>query len=58
MLHVPSWRPIKLQPKDINFVKIQLEVVEELGLGEHKDDGEDLATLVCGRDSPSIGKQQ
>jgi hypothetical protein len=39
-------------------VRIQLEVVEELGIGEHEDDGEDLATLVCGRDSYSIGRQQ
>ncbi len=40
MSHVPLWRPIKLQPKDIKFVRIQLEVVEEIGIGEHEANGE------------------
>jgi len=42
------WWPIKLQPKDINFVHGQLKAMEEPNVGEHEGDGEDIATLMCG----------
>ncbi len=38
-LHVPLWRVIKLQPKDIHFLCGQLKAIEEPSVVEHEGVG-------------------
>jgi len=54
MSHVPMGRPIKLQPKNTDYVRTLLETKEEPNASEQEVNGEDVGSLVCVGDNFAV----